>query len=100
MYKTLVASTAAVLLTSSLANAQFLLGQNEFGHKQVRNLWAERSISVDRGAVRRFAGRIPQSRVDRFTTSAGRISPGFLLGMGDGVHKKIENQYSGYSWPR
>ena len=100
MYKVLLTSAAAVLLTGSLANAQFLLGQNENGHKQVRNMWAERSMADERFAARRLAAPIPQDRVAASTTGAGRVSPGFLLGMGGGLHKKVENQYSGYTWPR
>lgn len=97
MYKTILASAAAVLLTGSLANAQFLLGQDEFGHKQVRNLYAERSIGA-RQAPRRFAAPIPHSRIDRSTTTARGFTPGFLIESGQ--HKRVTNQYSGYSWPR
>jgi hypothetical protein len=92
------ASATALLLSGSLANAQFLLGQDEFGHKQVRNLWAERSVGGGPGEVRRFAAPIPRSRVDSSTTTARGFSPGFLI-MG-GQHKRVTNQYSGYSWPR
>lgn len=97
MYKTIIGSAAAILLTGSLANAQFLLGQDEFGHKQVRNLYAERSIGA-RQTQRRFAAPIPQSRLDRSTTTPRGVTPGFLiLGSKD---KRVTNQYSGYSWPR
>jgi hypothetical protein len=96
----ILASATAILLSGSLANAQFLLGQDSSGHKQVTNLYAGQTIAERRHAPRRFAAPIPQSRVTTSTTTAGHVSPGFLLGMGGGVHKRVTNQYSGHSWPR
>jgi hypothetical protein len=96
----ILASAAALLLSGSLANAQFLLGEDSNGHKQVTNLYAGQVIAEQRDAPRRFAAPIPRSRVATATTTAGRVSPGFLLGMGGGDHKRVTNQYSGHSWPR
>lgn len=92
----ILASATALLLSGSLANAQFLLGQDEFGHKQVRNLWAERSVGAreTRLAPRRFAAPIPGDRFDISTTSAGRVTPGLLLGQDEFGHKTVINQYA------
>lgn len=77
----LIASAAAVLLTGSLANAQFLLGSNENDHKQVTNLWAGQS--QERG---RHAARIPGGT---FSSPSGA----FLLFSDENGNKEVVNTY-------
>ena len=98
MHKILLASAAAVLMTGSLANAQFLLGQDENGHKQVTNLWAEQAQPAESRAVysygpRRSTARIAQDGMSVTTSGAG-VSPGFLLGSDANGHKEVDNQYA------
>jgi hypothetical protein len=125
MKNLILASAAAVLLTGSLANAQFLLGSDENDNKQVTNLSAGQMESGQRHAARivtgtsgapsgafllgsdengnkqvvntyaaprRSAARIAGDGASMSTTSAGRVSPGFLIH--GGAHKTVENQYA------
>lgn len=81
MHKILFASAAAVLLTGSLANAQFLLGQDENGHKQVTNLWAEQTQPIERHAA--------------WMAEVTYAAPGgaFLLSSSDNDQKVVINTY-------
>lgn len=127
MKKLILVSAAAALLTGSLANAQFLLGQDENGKKQVANFAAgqtemqqRRAARISRGSVmapsgafllftdgndnkrvvntyaapRRLPARIPGAGVSTSTTTAGIVSPGFLLNEDGDGHKVVENQYA------
>jgi hypothetical protein len=89
MRKVLFASAAAILMTGSLANAQFLLGQDENGHKQVTNLWAEQEIGGERHTALIAAGDMTVS-----ASTSGLVSPAFLLGEDENGQKIVVNQYA------
>ena len=89
MRKVLFASAAAILMTGSLANAQFLLGQDENGHKQVTNLWAEQEIGGERYTALIAAGDMTVS-----ASTSGLVSPAFLLGEDENGQKIVVNQYA------
>ncbi len=78
----LLASAAAVLMTGSLANAQFLLGSDENDHKQVTNLSAGQTEVRERHAARISGG----------TVSAP--SDAFLVFSDNNGNKEVVNTYA------
>jgi hypothetical protein len=59
MTRKLLTTAAALAFTISGASAQFLLGEDASGHKEVTNLWAGERMDETRPTARR-AARIPQ----------------------------------------
>lgn len=118
MYRILLTSVAAVLLTGSLANAeneymnplQFQIGQGQaverhaaaittgtFGASTDAFLLGQdengSKAGVNTYGPRRSAARIPHGGVSTSTT-AGRLSDGLLLGQDANGKKAVVNQYA------
>lgn len=91
MKKFLLASTAAVLMSASFANAAMLIYSDENDNKVVINSWADKShgagIVTSTTDIRQFGATAP-------ALSARPASRGFLLHSDGNDHKLIENQFA------
>lgn len=95
MTKLLIASTAALLLSGSLANAGMLLYSDENDRKRVVNTWIDQSPEHRAwyGAQITTGTSLGVGVVNE-PTVARRVSPGFLLHSDENGNKWVENQYA------